>query len=307
MGFKMESRTREWFNLALERELQETISEQDAGGEFRQVAREEKPAAVLKSWESHGLLGIVHPTLAKRHPDYDAINRIFRVREDLVSSGLRPRLFAPVTVAILGRLKDNERKGVLGRMSLPSSELRAVQDVEPEALKIVKLLSGPKTAAARDAYAFLEKAPLELLAYILAESNNGKAVGKIRTYFGKWKPLRQALPGIATELELLGLERGPKFDKVVEDFFQLQLLGRARKPEEHAKILRKLAGIKEQPKKIEEKKKPEKPKKKGEPAPRPEAAAAAPAPPAKIQPHRMGAGKSAPASKPKSKPKAKRK
>jgi tRNA nucleotidyltransferase/poly(A) polymerase len=307
MGFKIESRTREWFNLALERELQETISEQDAGGEFRQVAREEKPAAVLKSWESHGLLGIVHPTLAKRHPDYDAINRIFRVREDLVSSGLRPRLFAPVTVAILGRLKDNERKGVLGRMSLPSSELRAVQDVEPEALKIVKLLSGPKTAAARDAYAFLEKAPLELLAYILAESNNGKAVGKIRTYFGKWKPLRQALPGIATELELLGLERGPKFDKVVEDFFQLQLLGRARKPEEHAKILRKLAGIKEQPKKIEEKKKPEKPKKKGEPAPRPEAAAAAPAPPAKIQPHRMGAGKSAPASKPKSKPKAKRK
>jgi tRNA nucleotidyltransferase (CCA-adding enzyme) len=307
MGFKMESRTREWFNLALERELQETISEQDAGGEFRQVAREEKPAAVLKSWESHGLLGIVHPTLAKRHPDYDAINRIFRVREDLVSSGLRPRLFAPVTVAILGRLKDNERKGVLGRMSLPSSELRAVQDVEPEALKIVKLLSGPKTAAARDAYAFLEKAPLELLAYILAESNNGKAVGKIRTYFGKWKPLRQALPGVATELELLGLERGPKFDKVVEDFFQLQLLGRARKPEEHAKILRKLAGIKEQPKKIEEKKKPEKPKKKGEPAPRPEAAAAAPAPPAKIQPHRMGPGKSAPASKPKSKPKAKRK
>jgi tRNA nucleotidyltransferase (CCA-adding enzyme) len=307
MGFKMESRTREWFNLALERELQETISEQDAGGEFRQVAREEKPAAVLKSWESHGLLGIVHPTLAKRHPDYDAINRIFRVREDLVSSGLRPRLFAPVTVAILGRLKDNERKGVLGRMSLPSSELRAVQDVEPEALKIVKLLSGPKTAAARDAYAFLEKAPLELLAYILAESNNGKAVGKIRTYFGKWKPLRQALPGVATELELLGLERGPKFDKVVEDFFQLQLLGRARKPEEHAKILRKLAGIKEQPKKIEEKKKPEKPKKKGEPAPRPEATAAAPAPPAKIQPHRMGPGKSAPASKPKSKPKAKRK
>ena len=307
MGFKMESRTREWFNLAIERELQETISEQDAGGEFRQVAREEKPAAVLKSWEAHGLLGIVHPTLAKRHPDYDAINRIFRVREDLVSSGLRPRLFAPVTVAILGRLKDNERKAVLGRMSLASSELRAVQDVEPEALKIVKLLSGPKTAAARDAYAFLEKAPLELLAYILAESNNGKAVGKIRTYFSKWKPLRQALPSVATELETLGMERGPKFDKVVEDFFQLQLLGRARKPEDHAKILRKLAGIKEQPKKIEEKKKPEKAKKKGEPAPKPEASAAAPAAPGKMQPQRTAPGKAAPLPPPKSKPKAKKK
>jgi len=308
MGFKMESRTRDWFNLAIERELQETISQEDAGGEFRQVTREEKPAAVLKAWESNGLMGVVHPLLQKRHPDYDAINRMFRVREDMVSSGLRPRLFAPVTIAILGRLKDSERKSVLGRMSFPSSELRSVQDVEPEALKIVKLLSGPKTAAPRDAYAFLERAPLELLAYILAESNNGKAVGKIRTYFSKWKPIRQALPGVATELEVLGMERGPKFDKVVEDFFQLQLLGRARKPEDHAKILRKLAGIKELPKKVEEKKKPEKPKKKGEAASKPETAAAAgPVTPPKIQPHRMAPGKSAPGPKSKPKPKTKKK
>jgi len=308
MGFKMESRTAEWFNLAIERELQKTISPEDAGSEFRQVAREEKPAAVLKSWESHGLLGIVHPTLEKRHPDYDAINRMFRVREDMVSTGLRPRLFAPVTLAILGRLKDSERKAVLGRMSLPTSELRSVQDVEPEALKIVKLLSGPKTASARDTYAFLEKAPLDLLAYILAESSNGKAVGKIRTYFSKWKPIRQALPGVVSELELLGVERGPKFDKVVEDFFQLQLLGRARKPEDHAKILRKLAGINEPPKKVEEKKKPEKPKKKGEPGYKQEqAAAAGPVTPPKIEPHRMAPGKSSPAPTPKPKPKAKKK
>jgi tRNA nucleotidyltransferase (CCA-adding enzyme) len=308
MGFKMASRTTEWFNLALERKLQATISPEDAGNEFRQVAREEKPAAILKSWESHDLLEIVNPTLDKRHPDYDAINRIFRVREDMVSSGLRPRLFAPVTVAILGRMKDSERKAVLGRMSFPPSELRSVQDVEPESLKIVKLLSGPKTAAARDAYAFLEKAPLDLLAYILAESSNGKAVGKIKTYFSKWKPIRQALPGVAAELEVLGMERGPKFDKVVEDFFQLQLLGRARKPEDHAKILRKLAGIKEPPKKVEEKKKPEKPKKKGEPGYKQEqAAAAGPVTPPKIQPHRMAPGKSSPAPTPKPKPKAKKK
>jgi tRNA nucleotidyltransferase (CCA-adding enzyme) len=305
MGFKMETRTRDWFNLALERKLQETISEQDAGSEFRQVAREEKPGAVLKSWENSDLLGVVHPLLEKRHPDYDAINRIFRVREEMVSSGLRPRLFAPVTVAILGRLKEGERKSVLSRMSLPASELRAVQDVEPESLKVVKILSGPKTAAARDAYAYLEKAPLDLLAYILAESSNGKAVAKIKTYFSKWKPLRQALPGVASELELLGMERGPKFDKVVEDFFQLQLLGRARKPEDHAKILRKLAGIKEAPKKVEEKKKPEKPKKKGEAPAKAEPAAAAPAAPSKQQAAKPSAGKPAPVAAPK--PKARKK
>ena len=308
MGFKLESRTADWFKLAIERELPKTISQEEAGNEFRQVAREEKPASILKSWETHGLMGVVHPLLEKRHPDYEAINRIFRVREDMVSSGLRPRLFAPVTVAILGRLKESERKSVLGRMAFPATELRAVQDVDQEALKNMKVLVGPKTSAPRDAYDFLEKAPLDVLAYILAESSNAKAVSKIKTYFGKWKPIRQALPGVATELELLGLERGPKFDKVVEDFFQLQLLGRARKPEDHAKILRKLAGIKELPKKPEEKKKPEKGRKKGEPDSRPESGApSGPVTPEKIQPHRMAQGKSAPVQSSKSKPKAKKK
>jgi hypothetical protein len=213
-----------------------------------------------------------------------------------------------VTVAILGRLKDTERKAVLGQMSLPASELRAVQEVEPESLKIVKILTGPKTSAARDAYPYLERAPLDLLAYILAESSNAKAVGKIRTYFSKWKPIRQALPGVAAELEALGMERGPKFDKVVEDFFQLQLLGRARKPEDHAKILRKLAGIKDLPKKVEEKKKPEKVKKKGDLPLKPGATpAAGPVTPAKIQPHRMAPGKAAPAPAPKQKAKTKKK
>jgi tRNA nucleotidyltransferase/poly(A) polymerase len=307
MGFKMESRTAEWFKLALERGLQESIPQDEAGNEFRQVSREEKPGAVLKSWETHGLMGVVHPLLEKRHPDYEAINRIFKVREEMVSSGLRPQLYAPVTVAILGKLKDSERKSVLGRMGMPASELKAVQDVEIEAAKNVKLLAGPKTAAPRDAYVFLEKAPLDLLAYILAESSNAKAVGKIKTYFTKWKPLRQALPGVAVELEALGMERGPKFDKVVEDFFQLQLLGRARKPEDHAKILRKLAGIKELPKKPEEKKKPEKGKKKGEPEAKPRPVANGPVTVEKIQPHRMAQGKAAPAPAAKTKPKPKKK
>ena len=95
---------------------------------------------------------------------------------------------------------------------------------------------------------------------------------------------------------------------MVEDFFQLQLLGRARKPEDHAKILRKLAGIKEPPKKVEEKKKLEKPKKKGEPGYKAEqAGAGVPPTPPKIEPHRMAQGKSAPAPTLKPKPKAKKK
>ena len=89
MDFKMDSRTAEWFKLAMERDLHETISPEDAGSEFRQVAREEKPVADPEGLGIADLLEALHPTLAKRHPDYDAINRITRVRDDMVSAGFR--------------------------------------------------------------------------------------------------------------------------------------------------------------------------------------------------------------------------
>ena len=183
-----------------------TISPEDAGGELRQVAREEKPGA-----DPEGL-GIAGPagsrcilTLAKRHPDYDAINRITRVREDMVSAGLRPRLFAPVTVAILGRLKDRERKSVLGRMGFPAAELRAVDERGSGGLEGREAAVRSENGVRRDAYAFLEKAPLDLLAYILAESINGKAVGKNqRRISTSGSRFARRFPGVATELELIG-------------------------------------------------------------------------------------------------------
>jgi tRNA nucleotidyltransferase (CCA-adding enzyme) len=295
MGFKLDTRTSEWFDLAMERNLQTTISADDSGSELRQIAREEKPAATLKAWESKDLFGGLHPQLSKKHPDYEAINRIAKVRDELWSAGFRPRLLAPMTLAIFGKLKPNERNSVLQRMALGSAELRAIHDLEAEAGKAVKHLSGPKTASPREAFAYLEKTPLDVVSYILAESSNSKAVSQIRNYLNKWKPLQLALPAVATELESLGQEHGPKFDKVLEDFFQAQLTGRARKPEEHINLLRKLAGIKEPPKKVEEKKKNDKPKKKNS---APEAPVPAAKGPAKAAAPHAPSKAGAPAGKP---------
>jgi hypothetical protein len=89
----------------------------------------------------------------------------------------------------------------------------------------------------------------------LAESKKSAAVAKIRAYLNKWRPIRLGLPTVATELETLGMPRGPKFDNVVEQAFAMQLTGRGKTPEEREKILRKITGIKEQPKKKEKEKK----------------------------------------------------
>src|SRR3989442_1496758 len=95
MGFKIEQRTQEWFDLAIERDLQRTIEPEGAGSELRAVAREERPSVVLKAWEEHDLLDAVSPVLAKKHPDYEAISRLMKVREDLFTAGFPPPLSPP--------------------------------------------------------------------------------------------------------------------------------------------------------------------------------------------------------------------
>jgi tRNA nucleotidyltransferase (CCA-adding enzyme) len=249
MGFKIEQRTSEWMALAFERGMDKSISPEDAGAELGDVAREEKPSVILKAWEAKGLSSAIHPQLARRHPDYDAIARILRVREELLSAGLRPRLVVPTLRAVLGRLKDRERRSLLVKLGFRAAAVEAVTGLEGEANKLVKLLTSRKTASPADAYEVLLKAPEDVVAYILAESKNKKAVGKIKNFLHKWRPLRQALPAAEAVLMTLGMARGPKFDKVMKEFFAQQLEGRARKPEEHERLLRKIAGIKEPPKK----------------------------------------------------------
>src|SRR6266404_4601425 len=258
MGFKIEQRTQEWFDLAIERNLQETITPEDAGEELRAVAREERPAVVLKAWEEHDLLEAVNPVLAKKHPSYDAIGRLMKVREDLFTAGFRPRLAAPMLLAILRKLKDRELANALSKAGFRSAESEAALGFEEEVLEAQKELVGRKMKAPVDAFHFLEKLPLDQIAYLMAESSNSAALSKIRAFLNKWRPVRNALPIVATELEALGMARGAKFDQIIEQVFAMQLTGRGKTKEEREKILRKLSGIKEPPKKKEKEKKPAK-------------------------------------------------
>jgi|HubBroStandDraft_6_1064221.scaffolds.fasta_scaffold22407_2 tRNA nucleotidyltransferase (CCA-adding enzyme) len=262
MGFKMEPRTQEWFDLAMQRDMQKNIEAEDVGHELRALAREDNPVATLKQWESRSLLALIHPSLQKRKPDYDSLNKLAKVRANLYSAGLRPRLQYPVTFYTLGRLKSREASATMRNMGFRSSEIEAVANLVPEAQKVVKILKGRKTNAPKDAYFYVASLPAEMLAFIEVEMPNPRAVAKFRNYLQKWRPLRQSLP--MAELDALGVARGPKFDKVIEQLFEMQLRGKGKLPEERTKILRNLAGIKDEPKKVE---KPEKKRKgqKGEP------------------------------------------
>jgi tRNA nucleotidyltransferase/poly(A) polymerase len=258
MGFKMESRTQEWFELAIERRLHEHLSGADVGDEVRALAREDNPVATLKQWEARNLLAAIHPQLQRRKPDYESLNKLARVRANLSAAGLRPRLHVAVTYYLLGRLKPREAAAAMRNMKFRSQEVDAVAQLVPEAQKIVKMLKGRKTNSPRDAYFYISALAPEMLAFIEVELPNPRALSKIRSYVHKWRPMRLALP--VAELDALGVPRGSKFDKIIEQLFELQLKGRGRSPEDRTKILRQLAGIKEEPKKRAER---EKKKRKG--------------------------------------------
>jgi hypothetical protein len=138
-------------------------------------------------------------------------------------------------------------------MRIPSREVEALHQLEAEAAKAAKMLKSRKTATPRDAYYFLEKVPAYVLAFIVAEAAWPKAAAKIRTFLKKWRPMRLAAP--EAELEAMGVSRGPKFDKILEDFFHLQLSGKARNPQDRIRFLRQLAGLKPEVKKKVAKKK----------------------------------------------------
>jgi tRNA nucleotidyltransferase/poly(A) polymerase len=253
MGFKLEQRTQEWFALAMERDLHHTISPEDAGAELEALAREENPTGTLESWEEHDLMEVVHPLLAKRKPDYDAVKRLSKVRDDLMMAGFRPRLATPMLLAILGRLKDREQSSLLGKLGFRAAEIDLLEDFAQNAEAVGKELTGKKLNSAIDAYKFLERVPLEKLAYLVAESRNSAALSKIRAYLNKWRPLRSGIPAVREELARIGMAEGPKFETVVDQMFAMQLNGKGKTPEEREKILRKLSGIKEPPKAKESK------------------------------------------------------
>ena len=268
MGFKMESRTQEWFELAMERGLAERIEGGDVGHEIRALARDDSPVPALKAWEARGLLTTIHPQLQRRKPDYESLNRLARARANFLANGMRLRLQAPVTYYLLRRLKSREASAALHHMEFRSAEIDAIARLLPDAQKISKALKGRATAAARDAYFFIASVPPEMLAFLEVEMPHPRAMAKVRNYMQKWRPMRLALP--IAELDALGIPRGARFDKILEQLFELQLRGRARAPEDRAKALRQLAGIKEQPAK-----KPEKLRKRKE-------GATSPAPAAKL-------------------------
>lgn len=296
LGFHPEPRTKELFDTALERNFQNYIAPEALGREVAQIAREENAVGVLKALADHELLAVIHPLLQKRKPDYDALTKLQRYCQQAAGAGYR---LDPVNLAmhyILRRQKPRLKKQLLGRLGLKKTELMQVLGLEKEARRWVKLLRRRRTLRPRQVYQLLDSVPIELLVFILAEYSSKKKIqAKIYNFLFKYRPMRQRLP--VRELQLMGVQPGPKFDQILEKYFEAQLDGKLRSRPQQLRFLRTLAGLPKPSTKPARKEKEK--EKKPEATPPPAEAKLASAPAAKA-----GTGAAPPEAKPAAKPPA---
>jgi tRNA nucleotidyltransferase/poly(A) polymerase len=253
LGFRPEPRTAELFEAALEAGAQDSLSAEALRREAEGIAREANPVAVLKALAERELLAVLHPQLQKRRPDYDGLAKLQKYVLQAQAAGYSLDPFYPVLHYLLGRLKAGARHAVLRRLRLSTAEQKQALSLEKEAAKLVKLLRSHRRAGPRQIYHLLTPIPMELLIFTLATYSHQKKVqSKIYNYLFKYRPLRQKLP--VRELHLLGIPAGPKFDQILEKFFEAQLDGKIRGRVQESAYLRKLAGIAPPPKQKPKKK-----------------------------------------------------
>jgi tRNA nucleotidyltransferase/poly(A) polymerase len=274
LGYRPEPRTKELFDAALERGYQDYIDVETLGREAEQVASEENVVAVLKALAVHELLGVFHPLLQRRAPDYADLAKLQKYRAQAVAAGYRVDSYAMVMHYVRRRLPGRAQKQLLRNLELNKQQLQAVLGLEAEAKRLAQQLSRQRNLGPRQIYHLLEKVSFDLLVFVLTEySDKRKVQAKVYNYLFKYKPLRKRLP--VRELQLMGVPPGPKSDEILEKYFEAVLDGGLRGRTQQLKFLRNLAGV---------------PKPKPAPPPKPRKAAkkaeevpvAAPAPPTRV-------------------------
>ncbi len=293
LGFRPDARTQELFEAGLERGYQDYIEAEALGLEAEQIAQEDNAVAVLKALAEYELLAVFHRLLQKRAPDYAGLAKLQKYRRQALEAGYRVDALAIALHYIRRRLPSRAQKALLRNLALNKQQLQEVLQLEAEAKHLAQQLGRQRSLSPRQIFHLLENVPVERLVFVLAEySHKQKIQYKIYNYLFKYRPLLKKLP--VRELQLMGVPPGPKFQEILDKFFEATLDGKMRGRPQQLRFLRKLAGLpkpKPEPKPKKSAKKPAK----EETAPAP-AAEAKPAPPVHPAPPAEKLAKKSPAT-----------
>lgn len=247
LGFKAEQRTEIWRSHALENGAAERLDADQQGRELRAILQEENPGRILKALAEGKLLSGLDRKLASTRPSYDQFSKIRSVAQSV--PGADP--FFLNFHSLVSRLSGGERNRLAHKIFLNRKDAKTTLGMEAAAKKLARVLAGSKAAQPSGVFATLDGQPQYILLFLLANFPQAKVQNRVKNFLFKFPAVRARIP--RAELLSLGLEPGPKFEKIVHQIFLMQLDGKIKNHPQWLKEFRTIAGIKEPPKPVEPK------------------------------------------------------
>jgi tRNA nucleotidyltransferase/poly(A) polymerase len=262
LGFKPEERTETWLNNSLEYRTWERLDAEQQGRELRAILQEENPGRILKMLAERGLLAGLDRKLASARLSYDQFSKIRSVVQAVPGA----EAFFLNFHCLVSRLGAAQKSRLATKIILDRKAAKVALGMESAAKKLARLLGGAKAGLPSQVFTLLDGQPQHLLLFLLAYYPQAKIQNRVRSFLFKFPVVRARMP--RAELLTLGLEPGPKFEKIYHQLFLAQLDGKIKTHQQILKEFRSLAGIKEPAKPPEPKPaKPHPPKAEGAKAP----------------------------------------
>ncbi len=238
-GFKLDEKTQRWLDAAMEERIWADLPADKQTSEIEAVLREDNPERVIKLYQDRGLLAGLDRSLTR--VDFSR----FRKLAALARKSPGEDMFLLNFDCLAAKLNAPQRQRLARKALVDPRRVKLALNLDREAKKIARLLSGAKCATPSQAYRLLSQQPRPVLLYLLAYYPQAKIQSRIKNFLVKAPLVRSRLP--ESDLLVLGVKPGPKFDKILERIFFDQLDGKIRTQQQLIQSLRSLSGIKDSP------------------------------------------------------------
>ncbi len=239
LNFKPEERTKRYLEAALENRLWERLGPDQQGRELRGILQEENPGQVLRMLDGRGLLVGLDKKLARVRIPFDRFARTRSVARAVAGADA----FLLNFHVVVEKLGNSQRRRLAKKVILDRKAARMALNLERDARKLARVVSGSRAALPSQVYTLLARVPQPLLLFLLVYYPQIKVQKRVKNYLFKYPQIRARLP--RGELQALGLKPGPKFEKILRRIFFDQLDGKIKTHQQLVKTMRALAGIKE--------------------------------------------------------------
>jgi len=235
----LEERTQARFDAAREGNYIENINDGTIGQEIEALAYEEDPLHIMRALEKENWLKVLHPRWSVAKVDNAGLSGLLKTRQQMLGFGYNVDMAPAVMYFLTRRLSDSDIRD-LQKMIPRKQFVESWRNLEDDASKLAKRLSGKEAATPSRTWLLLSEAKPETILFLDATARQQSVAQKLKNFFGKWRQVRQKLP-LPEMAELHITPQLPAYPKLEQEAFLLLLDGKLRSRTEILKFLKPYA------------------------------------------------------------------